>query len=112
MTNARKLWLVKMIHTLIWIGYNVLIFYMLYMVLSGQLTPILWAGYILVGIEGLLLLYFKFTCPLTLIARRYTDANRANFDIFLPEWLARYTQRIYTSIMIFITIVTIYLLLQ
>ena len=112
MTNGQKLWWVKLIHTIIWVGYNVVIFYMLWLVLTGQLTPMLWAGYILVSIEGLVLLYFKFTCPLTLVARQYTTDARANFDIFLPEWLAKYTQRIYTSIMIVILLITLYQLLE
>jgi hypothetical protein len=31
-------------------------------------------------------------CPLTDVAARYTDDRRANFDIYLPEWLARYNE--------------------
>jgi len=29
------------------------------------------------------------------IAARYTDDRRANFDIYLPEWLARYNKEIF-----------------
>ena len=34
-------------------------------------------------------------CPLTAVAARYTDDRRANFDIYLPEWLARYNKQIF-----------------
>ncbi len=34
-------------------------------------------------------------CPLTPLAARYTDDRRANFDIYLPEWLARNTKVIF-----------------
>jgi len=34
-------------------------------------------------------------CPLTDVAARYTDDRRANFDIYLPEWLARYNKQIF-----------------
>jgi hypothetical protein len=34
-------------------------------------------------------------CPLTAIAERYTDDRRANFDIWLPEWLARHNKWIF-----------------
>lgn len=112
MTAITKLRLIKILHTLIWIGYNCLIFYMLYLVVTDQLTLMLWIGYILVAIEAGVLWYFKFTCPLTIIARRYSNSERANFDIFLPEWLARHTKVIYTTIMGLIICMTILQLLK
>jgi hypothetical protein len=35
--------------------------------------------------EGIVLLIFKMRCPLTVIAMRYSDSNKDNFDIFLPN---------------------------
>lgn len=37
-------------------------------------------------------------CPLSDMARRYTDDQRANFDIYLPEWLARRTTLIFGAL--------------
>jgi hypothetical protein len=37
----------------------------------------------------------QWSCPLTAVAARYTDDRRANFDIYLPEWLARYNKEIF-----------------
>ena len=37
-------------------------------------------------------------CPLTPIAARYTDDRRANFDIYLPEWLARNNKAVFGSL--------------
>jgi len=34
-------------------------------------------------------------CPLTPIAAGYTDDRRDNFDIYLPEWLARYNRLVF-----------------
>jgi hypothetical protein len=31
----------------------------------------------------------------TAVAARYTDDRRTNFDIYLPEWLARYNRQIF-----------------
>ena len=31
-------------------------------------------------------------CPLTKVARRYTEDRADNFDIYLPLWLARYNK--------------------
>jgi hypothetical protein len=35
---------------------------------------------------------------LTGIAARYTDDRRANFDIYLPEWLARHNKTIFGAL--------------
>lgn len=111
MSSETKLILIKIIHTLVWIFFNVVIFYMLYAVLSDKLDKWLWIGYALFILEGITLLYFKFFCPLTLIARKYSDSAKDNFDIYLPNWLARYNKLIYTSILGIIVILTVYRLL-
>jgi hypothetical protein len=108
MNSNQKLTLVKSVHTLIWIVFNVVIFYMLYAVIRNKIDIWVWLGYGLVLLEGMILLAFKFFCPLTLIARKYSDSKKDNFDIYLPNWLAKYTKLIYTSIMVIILILTIY----
>ena len=37
-------------------------------------------------------------CPLTDVASRYTTERQANFDIYLPLWLARHNQRIFGTL--------------
>jgi len=112
MQNEIKLRLIKSIHTVIWLFFNVVIFYMLYAVIVNKLDKWLWIGYSLVGLEGLTLLIFKMACPLTLMARNYSSSTKNNFDIYLPNWLAKYTKLIYTGILIFISILTICRLLN
>ena len=34
------------------------------------------------------------------VAARYTDERRANFDIWLPEWLARHNQSIFGTLFV------------
>lgn len=106
MSKESRLVLVKLIHTLIWIFFNIVIFYLLYAVLTNNIDRWVWIGYGLIALEGLVLLLFKFTCPLTLIARRYSNSARDNFDIYLPNWLAKNTKLIYTSLMTIIIIIT------
>jgi hypothetical protein len=103
-----KLKLIKTIHTLIWVFFNFVIFYMLYAVIIDKLDNWLWIGYVFIILEGLTLLIFKFFCPLTIIARKYSDSTKENFDIYLPNWLAKYNKRIYSGIMIVIVILTVY----
>lgn len=108
MNHSAKLVSIKIIHTVIWLFFNFVIFYMLYAVLSGKLDFWLWIGYGLFLLEGITLVAFNYFCPLTVIARKYSDSNKANFDIYLPHWLAKYNKLIYTSIIAMIVIIHIY----
>lgn len=112
MKNETKLTMIKIIHTAIWIFFNFVIFYMLYAALENKLDIWLWIGYGFVFLEGLTLLTFKFHCPLNLLARKYSNSTRNNFDIYLPSWLAKYTKLIYTTIFTIIVIITIYQILN
>jgi hypothetical protein len=81
---------------------------MLYAVITNRLDRWLWIGYGLFVLEGVVLLIFSFYCPLTIVARRYSDSTKDNFDIYLPNWLAKYTKLIYTFILMVIIVITIY----
>ena len=112
MTDQAKLTTIKIVHTLVWLFFNVVIFYMLYAVVINKMDLLLWVCYGLIILEGLTLLAFKMYCPLTIMARKYSDSAKANFDIYLPEWLAKYNKTIYTSIVASILILTIFRLWQ
>jgi hypothetical protein len=105
MENRVKLTLVRFLHTLIWLSFNLVIIYMYYAVFSDNVTRWVWIGFGLILLEGLILLLFKMSCPLTVIARKYSSSTRANFDIYLPQWLARYNKIIYTGIVLLLIIV-------
>ena len=112
MKSETKLILIKIIHTLIWLFFNAVIFYMLYAAITNKLDKWLWIGYCLFVLEGVVLVLFKFFCPLTIMARKYSDSTKDNFDIYLPNWLAKYNKPIYTSILVVIIIITVYQLLK
>src|SRR5688572_16677170 len=103
-----KLIAVKIIHTSIWIFFNVVIMYLSYAVIVNKVDVLVWLSIAIMILEGFVLLSFRGTCPLTLMARKYTTSTKANFDIYLPEWLARYNKLIYTSLFVMIVGVLIY----
>jgi hypothetical protein len=103
-----KLLAIKSVHTLIWLFYNVVIFYLLYAVIVGRIDHWVWICIGLIVLEGLVLMLFKWYCPLTIVARKYSDSSKENFDIFLPNWLAKYNKLIYTSIFGISIIILIY----
>ena len=106
-----KLTAIKIIHTSIWLFFNVVLFYMAYAVIVNRIDKYVWIGIALILGEGLVLLLCKKMCPLTIIARKYSNSDKNNFDIYLPNWLARYNKVIYTSFFIIIICGLVYRLL-
>jgi len=98
MNPYKKLFTIKLIHTLIWAFLVAIIFYVLYSGIANRITYWTWVAIALVITEGIVLLIFKMYCPLTLIAKRYSDSEKENFDIFLPNWLAKHNKIIFTTI--------------
>ncbi len=97
MAEDSKLVVVKAVHTVIWaffvgciIGAPIAAAHGIFVVsfvLSG-----------FVALEGIVLLLHGWTCPLTAVAGRYTSETRANFDIYLPLWLAKHNKAIFTPL--------------
>ena len=85
---------------------------MAYEVIANKIDSFFWIGVGFIIIEFLVLLYFKMICPLTIIAKKYSTSNKENFDIYLPNWLAKYNKQIYTTFFIIIIIGFIYRILN
>ena len=99
---------IRILHTAIWIFYNVVIFYLFYAVVTNRINRWVWICIALVMAEGLVLAAFKTVCPVTLMARKYSSSTKANFDIYLPEWLARNNKLIYTSLFMISILILFY----
>lgn len=98
MNHTNKLLAIKLIHTLIWMFFVAVIFYVVYSGITGAINTYTWLGIVLVIGEGIVLLLFRMFCPLTVLARKYSDSQKDNFDIFLPNWLAKHNKLIFTTI--------------
>lgn len=106
-----RLRMIKILHTCIWIFFNLVMAYLVYAIFFGEIDIWVWIGFGLFILEAIVLLAWKMSCPLTVMARRYSNSTRENFDIYLPNWLAKYNKRIYTSILVLLLIVFIYRLI-
>lgn len=95
--DAVKLTKVKLAHTIVWALFAGCIVAMPIASWRGEhaLAAVLAA---VVLVEVLVLAWNRWRCPLTDVAARYTDDRRANFDIWLPEWLARHNKTIFGSL--------------
>lgn len=92
-------WLVtiKVIHTVVWAFFVACILAIWVFALRSQyLHAALSIGVVLV--EVLVLVLNGWQCPLTSVAAGYTDDRRDNFDIYLPEWLARHNKLVFGTL--------------
>ena len=79
---------VKVVHTAIWAFFVACILAIPLFTLRASFgLAALFAA--IVAVEVIVLVLNGLSCPLTGVAARYTSERRANFDIYLPEWLAR-----------------------
>ena len=112
MKNESKLILVKTFHTLVWLFFNVVLLYMAYAVFVNKIDKFVWIGIGLIVLEGIVLLISNKVCPLTIVARKYSDTTKDNFDIYLPNWLAKWNKLIYTTLFILIVFGIFYRILN
>ncbi len=93
----RVLQVVKTIHTVVWAFFVACI---------AAIPVCAWrrawgAAAALIGVvfvEVLVIVLNRWRCPLTPIAERYTEDRRDNFDIYLPEWLARHNKTVFGAL--------------
>jgi len=95
--DARALQIVKIVHTVVWVFFVACI--VAIPVLASR-EAFGWATVVagVVFLEVLVLALNRWSCPLTPVAARYTDDRRANFDIFLPEWLAEHNKTVFGAL--------------
>jgi hypothetical protein len=97
MEQGAALRLVRIVHTVAWVLLGGCVIGILPLAWTRCFRPALVLSLVVFG-EVLVLGANQWRCPLTSIAARYTDDRRPNFDIYLPEWLARYNKEIFGSL--------------
>jgi len=85
---------IKTLHTMAWALFAGCIVALPIASWHGDHGAAAWlAGIVLV--EVIVLDFNRWRCPLTAVAARYTEDRRANFDIYLPQWLAKRNKQIF-----------------
>ena len=91
-TSALRI--IKVVHTVIWAFLASCVLAIPIFAWHGEYAcAAMFIG--IVFVEILVLVLNRWRCPLTPIAARYTADSRDNFDIYLPEWLARHNKLIF-----------------
>jgi hypothetical protein len=100
-TPGRALLLVrvKLLHTAVWF---VVAGCIVAIPIAGAISQYAWAAAMtgVVLIECMVLAMNRGSCPLTEVAARYTEERAANFDIYLPLWLARRNKPIFGTLFV------------
>jgi hypothetical protein len=94
---SRPLVAIKAIHTLVWAFFAGCI---IAIPVLAWLDSLRFAAALIAVtfVEVVVLLLNGWSCPLTGVAARYTADRRDNFDIYLPQWLARNNKRLFGTI--------------
>lgn len=95
--DASALWRIRVIHSVIWAVFAGAIMALPVAVAAGA-WALAWGLSALVWVEVAVLIVNGMRCPLTAIAARHTTDREANFDIFLPLWLARHNKLVFGSL--------------
>ncbi len=91
---------IKLLHTAVWIFFVGCIVAIPIVGAMGQFrVAAALTGFVL--LECVVLALNRGRCPLTDLAARYTTEREANFDIYLPLWLARHNKTIFGSLFAF-----------
>ncbi len=100
MTDAQRLFGVRLLHTVIYVVMATASLLVLYGGISGAAGTWLTVAVALVVIETLVFTAGGLKCPLTAVAVKYGAGQDGLFDTFLPERFTRHTFRIFGPIIL------------
>lgn len=97
MNQSTALRAVRLVHTIVWAVLGACVVAIAPLAWSRRFGLALGLSVVVLAEVGVLAMN-QWRCPLTPIAARYTTDRRPNFDIYLPQWLARYNKEIFGSL--------------
>jgi hypothetical protein len=100
MADAQRLWLVRALHSTIYILMVGCILAVDYAGITGAHGPWLMVALALVTFESLVFASSGWKCPLTAIAVRYGAGRDGLFDTFLPERVTRHTFQVFGPLIV------------
>lgn len=100
MNDAQRLWLVRAVHTAIYVVMASCVFVVDFGGVTGARGLWLWVAAGLVAIESLVFVFSGMKCPLTAVAVKYGAGSGTLFDTFLPERMTRYTLRVFGPLVV------------
>lgn len=84
----------KLAHTFVWAFFAAALLALPVLAAFGRFTPAAWLAALILG-ECAVLALNHGRCPISKSADRLTGDRAPNYDIYLPEWLARWNKHIF-----------------
>jgi hypothetical protein len=99
LSPASSLVAVKLLHTGVW---AVIAACIVALPVTALISRLDWAAILSVVVlaECGVIAFNRGRCPLTNVAAQYTENRADNFDIYLPEWLARHNKAIFGTLFV------------
>ena len=91
--------MIKAFHTVVWAFFAGAILAIPFATWRGEFRWVAGLAAV-VFVEVAILAFNRMRCPLTVVAARYTEDRRPNFDIYLPVWLAEYNKQLFGALFI------------
>lgn len=79
-----------------------------YSVVRMKFNGVFFVSFVLITAEMIVIVANAWTCPLTNIARRHSNDEAPNFDIYLPRAIAKYNKEIFSAILFIILLLYLY----
>ena len=98
--RERTVFVLKLVHAVIFLMMVAAMCWIFYAAVARRYDWILVAALGLICLEGIALIFNRLQCPITTLVKKYSGADVAVSDIFLPGWCVRYTFPIATTIFI------------
>ena len=99
MSSEQTLTLIRIAHTAIWAVMATAIAALPIVAVRGRFRTAAWLTALIVA-ECVVLAFNGGRCPLTDLAAQFTADRAANFDIYLPLWLAQYNKQIFGGLFV------------
>lgn len=95
---GNKVFLIKLVHSLIFFLMMASLLYILYSGITGTFNLLLLFALMTIFIEGITLILNKWRCPMAGLAEKYGAESGSVTDIFLPSVIARNSFRIFSVV--------------
>jgi ABC-type uncharacterized transport system permease subunit len=99
MTAEERLTIIKLLHTVVWAVLAGCVLALPVTAVRHRFDVAVILTVIIVAECSVIVLNHG-RCPLTDVAARYTEDRRDNFDIYLPNWIARHNKAIFGTLFI------------
>lgn len=99
---------IKSIHTLVWLMMTTAVWYIGYSVFRMEFDVLFYVSLTMIGVESMVIIFNSWKCPLTDVARKYSDDDEPNFDIYLPRIVAKFNKEIFSIILFVILLMYVY----